>query len=132
MPAMKGETAMKTVRKNLPWDNLLVREDLATSRQCMERACEASRQHQALLTCAYRSYGRTGPDVQCVGQAHFPAPVKELLYGHAILVAYHEKMAYEARPKGVRKSTIDALGIAVATRDGSGFYGPQPAPEAGV
>ncbi len=38
----------------------------------------------------------------------------------------HEKAAYASRPPRVRLDTIRTLGRTIATRSGSGFYGPQP------
>jgi hypothetical protein len=108
----------------MPPRNLLERPDLAPARDAFARQCGASRAHSALAQQALRDYGSHGPDISGCVREHFPEQVKETLRRLAREASSRE--AYELRPPRVRMSTMRKLGQAVATRDGSGFYGPQP------
>lgn len=96
------------------------------ARICFEAACEASRKHSALAAEALATYGNHGPQISGCVRDHFPDTVKDELRHLAAAVTRRSDMAYQNRPKHVRVATIRKLGQEVATRDGSGFYGPQP------
>lgn len=106
--------------------DLLRRSDLASARDFFALACAASRAWDSALRDACAAHGGHGPLVSGAGRDHFPAPVKEELRTLARLVTIGTDLAHEARPRRVHEATIRALGQAVATRDGSGRYGPQP------
>lgn len=105
---------------------LLARPDLALSAEWFADACKASRQHNELAAWALKVYGDHGPQVSGYLRDHFPQEAKAKLRALADHVSFCSDGAYDMRPKRVRMSTIRALGSAVAARDGSGFYGPQP------
>lgn len=96
----------------------------ARVKERFEAQCTASREHSALAGMALREYGAHGPQISGCVREHFPENVKTRLRELAGLASSRD--AYEARPRGVRLATIRAIGRAVAARDGSGFYGPQP------
>ena len=91
-----------------------------------ELACAASRQHDMLAAAALKKYGEHGPQVSGCVRSHFPDDLKDELRAAAREVSRQSDLAHANRPKRVRTATIRAIGRAVATRDGSGFYGPQP------
>ena len=95
------------------------------ARICFEAACEASRKHSALTAAALETYGDHGAQISGCVRDHFPETVKNDLRHWAQTVSRRSDMAYQNRPSRVRMSTMRALGREVATRDGSGFYGPQ-------
>lgn len=66
------------------------------------------------------------------GRDHFPDDVKDHLRRIARAVTYHSDKGYALRPKYARQSAMRRLAQEVANRDGSGFYGPQPAHKAAV
>lgn len=106
---------------------LLERESLAPCRSRFENACAASRMHSRAASDALATYGDHGAAISGCVRAHFPEAVKAELRGLASLVTYNlDKARGVARPKGARMATVNRLGRLVATRDGSGFYGPQP------
>lgn len=89
-------------------------------------ACKASREHSALAQSAFDKYGDHGPQISGCVRDHFPDHIKDELRFAAREVSRQSELAHASRPKGVRTSTIRAIGQSVATRDGAGFYGPQP------
>lgn len=95
-------------------------------------ACCCSREHSALAATACEKYGDHGPLISGCVREHFPEDVKNLLRDLAFAVTKHSDLAWKARPKHVREDTIRKIGRLVAQRDGSGFYGPQAQPTAGL
>ena len=71
-------------------------------------------------------YGSHGADISGACRDHFPDDAKDHLRRIARAVAYHSERGHAARPKGARASSLVRLARDVATRDGGGFYGPQP------
>jgi hypothetical protein len=96
------------------------------ARICFEAACEASRKHSALAADALAKYGNHGAQISGCVRDHFPDAVKDELRHWAQTVTRRLEVAYQNRPARVRLATMVRLGREVATRDGSGFYGPQP------
>jgi hypothetical protein len=90
------------------------------------RACRASRLHSSEAQRAFANYGDHGAQISGCVRDHFPERIKDRLRALARLVTAELEKAHAARPKYVREGTIIRLGRLVATRDGSGFYGPQP------
>lgn len=105
--------------------NLLDNPKFEAARICLEAACEASRKHSALAADALATYGDHGAQISGCVRDHFPDTVKDELRHWAQLVTRRSAMAYQNRPSRVRMATMRQLSKAVATRDGSGFYGPQ-------
>ena len=91
-----------------------------------EAACEASRRHSAIAADAFVIFGDHGAPISGCVRDHFPDTVKNDLRHWAQLVTRRSDMAYQNRPARVRMSTMRQLATEVATRHGSGFYGPQP------
>lgn len=91
-----------------------------------ELACQASRLHSELAAIAFRDFGDHGAQISGCVREHFPENVKEQLRFLAREVTTQSVDAMLARPTRVHRSTINRIGRLVATRDGSGFYGPQP------
>jgi hypothetical protein len=91
-----------------------------------EAACKASRHHGVLADEALQQFGSYGPPISGAVRDHFPDTYKDELRRLARLVTEESDKAYAARPKRVRHETVRWLGQLVATRYGSGFYGPQP------
>jgi hypothetical protein len=89
-------------------------------------ACEASREHERKAGEALAAYGSQGPLVSGCVRSHFPEAVKEELRRLARLVSDKCDAARLARPARVRHDTLRRLAQEIATRDGSGRYGPQP------
>lgn len=106
--------------------DLLNRADLAPAAELFAMACASSREHSALARRALTEYGDHGPLISGCVRDHFPEWVKDGLRALARDVTRCSGLAHSLRPKRVRTSTMRALGQAVAARDGSGFYGPQP------
>lgn len=106
--------------------DVLSRPDLAAARYLFEQACRASRMHDAETKAALQRYGEHGPQISGCVRAHFPEEVKNRLRGLAQAVTHRSDAAYAARPPRVRFTTMRHLAQSVATRDGAGFYGPQP------
>jgi hypothetical protein len=106
--------------------DLLTDPKFSIARDFFVQACQASRQWDSLLSAALAKYGDHGPQISGVGRDHFPDDVKAELRKAAGWVSLSSGIAWDARPKGVRNETMRKLARAVATRDGSGFYGPQP------
>lgn len=98
----------------------------AAAQSEFESACHASRAYDARLAEALRDHGDHGPAVSGAGRDHFPAETKEHLRRIAQAVAYHSDRGHALRPKYARSAAMRRLAQEVATRDGSGFYGPQP------
>lgn len=107
--------------------DVLTRPDLAPARYLFEGACRASRLHQSEAQRALANYGSHGPLISGCVRSHFPKAVKDRLRGLAQAASARSDAAYAARPPRVRFATMRRLARAVATRDGSGRYGPQPA-----
>ncbi len=105
---------------------LLNNPKLRTSQINFELACDASRRHSAAAAEALAKYGDHGAQISGCVRDHFPEDVKNELRNWARSVSVLSDAAYAARPARVRTATIRRLGQEVATRDGSGFYGPQP------
>lgn len=101
------------------------RPDLAISQSEMESACHCSRAYSAQFQVYLAAYGDHGADVSGCGRDHFPIEAKDHMRRIAAAVSYHSQRAYAARPARVRHATILRLGQEIATRDGTGFYGPQ-------
>lgn len=98
--------------------------DKATERFAL--ACAASRKHSKLAKAALAKYGEHGaPTSGCVRE-HFPQDVKDDLRALAAECTRWSQLAWQAKPPRVHASTMRKLASQVATRDGSGFYGPQP------
>lgn len=97
-----------------------------TARAYFEAACAASRRHSAKAAEAFNLYGDHGPQISGCVRDHFPEDVKNILRIQARLVSEFLNKAYANRPARVRSTTMRQLGREVATRFGSGFYGPQP------
>lgn len=106
--------------------DLLNDESLAAARDAFAAACMYSRDHDVAAAMALRIWGDHGAQISGCVRDHFPTDIKEGLRFKARMVTKHLDRAYALRPKGTRKSTMVKLGRLVATRDGSGFYGPQP------
>lgn len=105
--------------------DLLIDPRLELPRDLFAAACKFSRWHDEESAKALEKYGDHGPGISGCVRDHFPDEVKEDLRRLAMAVAFNSDLAHQARPKGMRKATMRALAQAVATRDGSGFYGPQ-------
>lgn len=106
--------------------NILDRPDLQKAAELFADACKISREHVRAVDEALETYGPQGPDVSGCGRDHFPTCTKDYLRSLARNVGILSDAAYAARPPWVRVSTMRKLASAVAKRDGSGFYGPQP------
>lgn len=91
-----------------------------------ECACRASRKHSEIAALALAKYGDHGPDISGCVRAHFPEHVKGLLRKFARQASDYSSAGHNARPPRVRAATMVKLAREIATRDGSGFYGPQP------
>ena len=107
-------------------ENLLSRPELARATELFAAACFQSRAWDSEFAVARMKYGAHGSDVSGCGRAHFPDPVKDRLRELARQVSAFSDLAYRERPSRVHAATMRALSRAVAARDGSGFYGPQP------
>jgi hypothetical protein len=104
---------------------VLNRPDLRRARKLFEMACAASRRHSKLAAYALRKYGDHGPQVSGCVRDHFPGHWVFTLRELALSVTRFSDAAYAARPERVRFQTMRKLATAVATKYGSGFYGPQ-------
>lgn len=91
-----------------------------------EKACCASRLHSSQAQRALANYGDHGAQISGCVRDHFPEAVKDELRKLARMVTEASVDAMLARPARVHRDTITRIGRLVATRDGSGFYGPQP------
>jgi hypothetical protein len=89
-------------------------------------ACRFSREHVTLAAEACETYGGHGTPVSGCVRSHFPDDMKNRLRLLAIQSAEASGRGFAARPARVRTSTMRRIAQLVATRDGSGFYGPQP------
>lgn len=105
---------------------LLARPDLERAAEQYAKACACSRAHVQERARALREHGDHGPEISGSVRDHFPPAVRELLRRLAHDCTRHSDMARALRPARVRRATMHALARAVAARDGSGFYGPQP------
>lgn len=106
--------------------DLLSRPDLREAARWFESACAYSREHDRLAAGCLRRFGDHGPLISGCVREHFPAAYKDKLRALARSVSEHSDKAWAAKPPRVRRATLRALARAVAKRDGSGFYGPQP------
>lgn len=106
--------------------DLLADSDFLASANHFARACAASRAHQDLAIRSCEAYGNHGAPISGCVRDHFPIEVKNRLRGLARRVTNETSAAWGARPPRVRASTMRRLASAIARRDGSGFYGPQP------
>lgn len=117
-------------RKNPAGRALLARPELQRAAELFAKSVAASREHNKVAAAALKKYGEHGPQISGAVRDHFPADVKEKLRALARDVTAFSDAAHAARPARVRTGTMRALGREIATRDGSGFYGPQPNPAA--
>lgn len=106
--------------------NILDRADLQLSARCFADACRVSREHTELARAAMLKYGDHGPDISGCVREHFPENVKNELRLLAKTVSLYTDAAWKHKPKRVHHRTMFYLASAVASRDGAGFYGPQP------
>ena len=106
--------------------NVLDRKDLAKAAEYFAAACHQSRAWDSEFSVARMKYGAHGLNISGCGRDHFPDHVKRELRELARQVSAFSDLAHAARPPRVRLSTMRALSRAIAARDGSGFYGPQP------
>lgn len=106
--------------------DVLNRPDLTLAAQMFANACRVSRDHSALALAALKRYGSHGPDISGCVREHFPERIKAELRLLAMTVTTYSDAAWKNRPRRVRAGTMRKLARAVAARDGSGFYGPQP------
>lgn len=104
---------------------ILDRPALATVALKFKSACSASRQHSEHAAWCLSYFGDHGPQISGCVRDHFPEDEKQFLRDLARLVTTKGDEARAARPKGTRMATVNRLARLVATRDGSGFYGPQ-------
>ena len=63
------------------------------------------------------------PHISGIYAEHFPEVNKKLLKTCCNNLNRYSKLAYDARPKGVRYSTMINLKDFIKNRDGSGYYG---------
>jgi len=91
-----------------------------------ESACHCSRAWDAKLKEYLEIYGNIGVAISGAGREHFPDDVKDHMRRIAKAVTHHSDLGHAARPYRVHTSTMIKVARAVASRDGSGFYGPQP------
>lgn len=103
---------------------LLARKDMQPAIKLFEKATRASRAHSRLVSESMDKYGDQGPQISGIIREHFPTDVKNRLRKLARDINKYADAAYYARPKGVRNTTMQALAGAVATKTGTGFYGP--------
>ena len=103
----------------------LNRPDLRPAATLFARACLASRVHSSMAGRALANYGDHGSQISGVVRDHFPERIKTQLRQLASAVTRYSDAAYAARPRRVRFATMRELARDIATRDGSGFYGPQ-------
>ena len=96
------------------------------SQTYFELACQSSRTHDLEAREALAKYGDHGPQISGCVREHFPDGVKRDLRFWSREVSRFSDLAYKHRPRRTRSTTIRRLGQEVATRDGAGFYGPQP------
>ncbi len=89
-------------------------------------ACKASRQWDAAVIRAVKTYGRRpkGGHVSGIYSEHFPEAVQKRLRRLAHRVTEQLDLGYACRPKRVRLRTMINLAHAIARRDGCGYYGP--------
>lgn len=124
---MKAKGYLKHITKR--GRELLARKDMQPAIKLFEKATKASRAHSKLASESLDKYGDHGSHISGVLRDHFPKDVKDKLRQHARDINTHADAAYYARPKGVRNTTMQALAGAVATKTGTGFYGPQANPK---
>jgi hypothetical protein len=106
--------------------NILTRPDLALPREYLAAACALARAHRELTALALARYGDHGPQVSGCIRDHFPEVTKDELRRLGRAINASVSAAWAAKPSRIPQSTMRKLSCAVATRDGSGFYGPQP------
>jgi hypothetical protein len=106
-------------------DNILERADLVAAQSQFAFACLASRLHSQLAELGFRDYGEHGAQISGCVREHFPEELKDNLRELARKVTQYSDKGYSLRPYRVRRDTMRHLARSVATRDGSGFYGPQ-------
>jgi hypothetical protein len=106
--------------------SIFQREELSTAATHFERACKVSRLHSSQAQRALANYGDHGALISGCVRDHFPETVKNELRTLAQLVTVESDAGYAARPPRIRFTTMRHLARSIATRDGSGFYGPQP------
>lgn len=99
---------------------------LAIPRAWFELTCAASKTHSRYAALAFALHGDHGPLISGCVRDHFPPDVKDALRQLAREVTELSGRAWAARPPRIRLTTMRRLGQEVATRDGSGYYGPQP------
>ena len=107
-------------------DNILERADLREAQKLFAMACAASRLHNALASYGLERFGDHGSQISGCVREHFPEALKNELRALSYMVTRYSDLGHDARPSRVRSATMRHLARSVATRDGSGFYGPQP------
>lgn len=107
-------------------DNILARGDLANAALFFTAACGASRLHSKIAAAMLERFGDYGAQISGCVRDHFPEHIKNDLRALAAMVTRYSDLGYSARPARVRLDTMRHLARSIATRDGSGFYGPQP------
>lgn len=107
-------------------DNILERADLLEAQKLFAMACAASRMHSELAAIGLERFGDHGAQISGCVREHFPEALKNDLRALASMVTHYSDLAHDCRPLRVRRDTMRHLARSVATRDGSGFYGPQP------
>lgn len=118
----EGGIKMKSQQEKLD-AGILARKDLELAAAHFAAGAKRSRQHIALLRKCLKRYGDHGVSVSGIGRDHFPEKEKEKLRVLCRKINTCNTLGVACRPKGIRFSTIYALGRAVCRRDGTGFYG---------
>ena len=109
--------------------SIINQDRFARAEHLFALACAASRYHSMMAQNALRAYGSHGPAISGCVRDHFPAHIKDDLRAAARRVTEYSDAGYAARPPYVRRATMVKLARLIATRDGSGYYGPQPITE---
>lgn len=105
----------------------LTRADLAPAARHFARACRLSRAWSRYVTRNIRLHGDVqGNHTSGCYSPEWPETVKKRLRKVAYAITEVSNAGYSARPSGVHGTTLRSLASAIARRDGSGYYGPQP------
>lgn len=105
--------------------NRLTDPKLETARRLFADACRTSRLHSAFAEAGFAAHGDHGALISGCVREHFPEELKNTLRQLARATTELSDLAYAARPRYVRFATMRELSRDIATRDGSGFYGPR-------
>ena len=98
----------------------------ADAQLAFRMACLMSRLHLDFCKQFIERFGGHGPLVSGVCRDHFPQDAKDILRQLATAVTMYSDRGHAARPKHYSSAAMVHLAREVATRHGSGFYGPQP------